>query len=127
LKLSTNSLLPPPGRILPPLDSEFRPVAVAERELAMLARNSGAPACVQIAIEQPGGSVCHHSISLLPETHPAAGIDMDPGLALPEKLERVQRLMADGDARARLIYETIGVYLGYAVLQYAATLPEVTA
>jgi len=48
-----------------------------------------------------------------------AGIEVDPALGLPEKLKHVQALMAQGDARARKIYETIGVYLGYAVAQYA--------
>jgi predicted NBD/HSP70 family sugar kinase len=48
-----------------------------------------------------------------------AGIEVDPKLGLPEKLKHVQALMAQGDARARKIYETIGVYLGYAVAQYA--------
>ncbi len=48
-----------------------------------------------------------------------AGIEVDPKLELPEKLKHVQALMAQGDARARRIYETIGVYLGYAVAQYA--------
>jgi predicted NBD/HSP70 family sugar kinase len=48
-----------------------------------------------------------------------AGIDVAPGLGLPEKLQHVQALMARGDARARKIYETVGVYLGYAVAQYA--------
>ena len=48
-----------------------------------------------------------------------AGIDVDPKLGLPEKLKHVQALMAQDDARARRIYQTIGVYLGYAVAQYA--------
>jgi len=38
---------------------------------------------------------------------------------LPAKLERVQKLMAAGDARARQIYETIGVWFGYAIAHYA--------
>jgi predicted NBD/HSP70 family sugar kinase len=44
-----------------------------------------------------------------------AGIPADPKLGLPEKLKRVQKLMEEGDDRARRIYETIGTYLGYAV------------
>jgi predicted NBD/HSP70 family sugar kinase len=35
------------------------------------------------------------------------------------KLEQVQSLMAAGDARARRIYQTIGVYFGYAIATYA--------
>ena len=49
----------------------------------------------------------------------SAGIECDPALPLPEKLKLVQKLMAVGDARARAIYETIGVYLGYGVAHYA--------
>jgi predicted NBD/HSP70 family sugar kinase len=45
-----------------------------------------------------------------------AGIDAG---AFPLRLKRVQELMEKGDARARKIYETIGVYLGYTVAHYA--------
>jgi predicted NBD/HSP70 family sugar kinase len=48
-----------------------------------------------------------------------AEIEVDPKLPLPEKLKQVQALMAQGDKRARKIYETIGTYLGYAVAHYA--------
>jgi predicted NBD/HSP70 family sugar kinase len=48
-----------------------------------------------------------------------AGIDLAGDLPLPVKLERVQELMAAGDERARKIYETIGVYFGYAMAHYA--------
>jgi predicted NBD/HSP70 family sugar kinase len=47
-----------------------------------------------------------------------AGIDVEPGLSLPERLVRLQELMAGGDARAARVYETIGTYLGYALLEY---------
>ena len=50
---------------------------------------------------------------------PAAGIDIDPQVSLPEKLKEIQRLMAQADPRARKIYQTIGTYLGYAVAHYA--------
>ena len=48
-----------------------------------------------------------------------AGIEVDPKLGLPEKLKHVQALMAQGDPRAAKIYETIGVYLGYALAHWA--------
>jgi len=48
-----------------------------------------------------------------------AGIAAPEGMGLPEKLVMVQELMAKGDARARSIYETIGVYFGYAIAHYA--------
>jgi predicted NBD/HSP70 family sugar kinase len=50
---------------------------------------------------------------------PAAGIEADPALPLPERLKLVQALMAAGDARARRIYETLGVCFGHAVALYA--------
>jgi predicted NBD/HSP70 family sugar kinase len=38
---------------------------------------------------------------------------------LPAKLERVQKLVAAGDGRARRVYETIGVWFGYTIAHYA--------
>jgi predicted NBD/HSP70 family sugar kinase len=49
-----------------------------------------------------------------------AGIALDPGMPLPEKLKAVQGLMAAGDPRARRIYETLGVYLGYGLAHFAS-------
>ena len=48
-----------------------------------------------------------------------AGIELEPKLPLPEQLKTVQSLMDAGDYRARKIYETIGVYLGYTVAHLA--------
>ena len=48
-----------------------------------------------------------------------AGLALDPGLPLPEKLKEVQRLMLAGDFRAEKIYATIGTCLGYALAHYA--------
>ncbi|MBE6606760.1 MAG: ROK family protein [Ruminococcaceae bacterium] len=50
---------------------------------------------------------------------PAAGIELDESASPAEKLKVVQGLMAQGDERAAKIYETIGVYFGYAVAYYA--------
>ena len=50
---------------------------------------------------------------------PLAGIDLPTGMPLAEQLVEVQNLMAAGEARARSIYETIGVYFGYSVAHYA--------
>jgi predicted NBD/HSP70 family sugar kinase len=50
---------------------------------------------------------------------PAANISLPQGMGLPERLKEVQNLMAKGDERAARIYETIGVYLGYAIPHYA--------
>ena len=50
---------------------------------------------------------------------PAAGIELDPEASPAEKLKAVQKLMEEGHEGARKIYETIGVYFGYAVAYYA--------
>jgi predicted NBD/HSP70 family sugar kinase len=49
---------------------------------------------------------------------PAAGIEAEAKLPLPEKLKVVQALMAKGDDRAGRIYQTIGTYLGYTIAHY---------
>jgi predicted NBD/HSP70 family sugar kinase len=50
---------------------------------------------------------------------PVARIERPAGMPLPEQLQLVQSLMADGDERARRIYQTIGTYLGYGVAHFA--------
>jgi predicted NBD/HSP70 family sugar kinase len=50
---------------------------------------------------------------------PAAGIEADRTMSLPERLKHLQVLMAKGDPRAARVYETIGVYLGYTLPHYA--------
>jgi predicted NBD/HSP70 family sugar kinase len=40
-------------------------------------------------------------------------------MPLPDRLKAVQALMEKGDPRAVRIYESIGVYLGYAIPHYA--------
>jgi predicted NBD/HSP70 family sugar kinase len=48
-----------------------------------------------------------------------AGIDVPDEMGLPERLEHVQALMRQGDPRPPKIYQTIGVYFGYALAHYA--------
>jgi predicted NBD/HSP70 family sugar kinase len=48
-----------------------------------------------------------------------AGIHLPAEAPLPAMLERVQKLVAAGDGRARKIYETIGVWLGYTIAHFA--------
>jgi predicted NBD/HSP70 family sugar kinase len=50
---------------------------------------------------------------------PKVGIPIDESLSLAERLQSVQELHMKDDARARQIFETIGVYLGYGVAYYA--------
>jgi predicted NBD/HSP70 family sugar kinase len=47
-----------------------------------------------------------------------AGIEVDASTSLPERLVHLQELMAAGDARADLVYRTVGVDLGHALLTY---------
>ncbi|GAB4150690.1 MAG: hypothetical protein Fur0037_19290 [Planctomycetota bacterium] len=46
---------------------------------------------------------------------PVAGIAAEEDEPLPSRLERLQDLARRGDERASKVYETIGVYLGYAI------------
>ena len=48
-----------------------------------------------------------------------AGIRLAEDLAAVDKLKVVQDLLHEGDERARLVFETIGVYLGYGIAHYA--------
>jgi predicted NBD/HSP70 family sugar kinase len=50
---------------------------------------------------------------------PAAGIEVPADMPIAERLVEVQKLMAQGDPRARRIYETIGTCYGYAIAHYA--------
>ena len=50
---------------------------------------------------------------------PAAGLDFPSAMPLAARLAETQALMRKGDPRARRIYETIGVYFGYAIAHYA--------
>ncbi len=50
---------------------------------------------------------------------PAAGIAVPADMPIAERLVEVQKLMAQGDPRARRIYETIGTCYGYAIAHYA--------
>ncbi|HVU52572.1 MAG TPA: ROK family protein [Polyangia bacterium] len=52
---------------------------------------------------------------LLPHAH----IDVAPATPLPVQLKTLQALMADGDLRAADVYQTMGVYLGYAIAHFA--------
>ena len=46
------------------------------------------------------------------------GIELDENLSPAEKLKVVQGLMQENDPRAAAIYDTIGVYFGYAIAYY---------
>ncbi len=50
---------------------------------------------------------------------PQVGIELDTSAPLADQLKQYQNLLEAGDAKARQIMETIGVYFGYAVAYYA--------
>jgi len=50
---------------------------------------------------------------------PRAGLDLDLSAPPGARLEQVQRRLAAGDERARRVFESVGVYLGYALAHYA--------
>ncbi len=50
---------------------------------------------------------------------PAAHVDLDPTLSPAEKLKIVQKEMEKGNPEVAKLYETIGVYFGYAIAYYA--------
>jgi predicted NBD/HSP70 family sugar kinase len=50
---------------------------------------------------------------------PKAGIDVPSDMPFAQRLLLTQKLMANGDERARRVFETIGTYFGYAIAHYA--------
>ena len=66
-----------------------------------------------------GCGVQYFSQQAVARLAPLAGLEVPEGMPFPEQLELVQRKDAEGDERARKIYETIGVYLGYSLAWYA--------
>ncbi len=66
-----------------------------------------------------GCGVQYFSQQALGRLIPRADLQVETGSGLPEKLVEVQNLMAKGDERAGRIYQTIGVWLGYALAHYA--------
>jgi predicted NBD/HSP70 family sugar kinase len=51
---------------------------------------------------------------------PRVGIAVPAEASLAQKLKSAQNLLEDGHAGARQIWETIGIYLGYAIAHYAS-------
>ena len=66
-----------------------------------------------------GVGVMYFSQQAVNKLLPAAKIKLPEKMGLPERLKEVQSLAAKGDVRAAKIYETIGVYFGYAIAHYA--------
>jgi predicted NBD/HSP70 family sugar kinase len=66
-----------------------------------------------------GCGVQYFSQQAVARLAPAAGLHFPDDLPLAERLVEVQRQLTGGDERANSIFESIGVYLGYAVAWYA--------
>ena len=62
----------PAPRVKPVLDARFRPAVLAIRQMEAEGSRSRKAASVWVALEQPGGSVSHHAIWVLPQGHPAS-------------------------------------------------------
>ena len=88
-------------------------------ELAFVPVDAAPTAMVDEWSGDIGCGVKYFSQDAVIKLAPAAGIELDPALSPAEKLKVVQGKMEQGDAGARAIYETIGVYLGYTLAFYA--------
>ncbi len=88
-------------------------------ELAFVPADYNKDAMVDEWLGDYGCGVKYFSQDSVIKLAPAAGIELDESASPAEKLKVVQGLMAQGDERAAKIYETIGVYFGYAVAYYA--------
>ena len=67
----------------------------------------------------PGVGAQYFSQQAVFRLAPAAGIQLDPKMGPADQLKSVQSLLSKGDERAKSIFETIGVYVGYGVAHYA--------
>ena len=65
-----------------------------------------------------GTGVMYFSQQAVNKLLPAAKISLPEKMGQPERLKEVQALMARGDERAAKIYETIGIYLAFALAHY---------
>jgi len=60
--------LPPPG-IVPPLDPQFRPAVLANRDFRRRAAESGRPVSAGLALEQADGNVSRFETQIFPDGH----------------------------------------------------------
>jgi predicted NBD/HSP70 family sugar kinase len=88
-------------------------------ELAFVPVDTQPAAAVDEWSGDRGTGVMYFSQQAVNKLLPAAGISLPPGMKLPERLKEVQDLILRGDERAAKIYETIGIYFGCAIAQYA--------
>ena len=87
-------------------------------ELGFAPVDGGADAPLEEWSGDRGVGTSYFSQQALGRLADAAGIELAPDAPLPEKLVAVQGLVEGGDARARLVFETVGAYLGHTVPWY---------
>lgn len=66
-----------------------------------------------------GTGVMYFSQQAVNRLLPAAKIKLPKKMGLPERLAKIQSLLAKGDERVARIFETVGIYLGYSLAHYA--------
>jgi predicted NBD/HSP70 family sugar kinase len=89
-------------------------------ELAFAPVDYSADAAVDVEWSgDKGTGVNYFSQDAVIRLAPKVGIDLSDKKSPGDKLKKVQDLMKSGDNRPRAIFETIGIYLGYALAQYA--------
>ncbi|MCL2702164.1 MAG: ROK family protein [Defluviitaleaceae bacterium] len=88
-------------------------------ELAFVPIDASPEACYDEWSRDTGRGVKYFSQDAVIKLAPAAGIELDESLSPAEKLKAVQDLMKDGDTRARDIFISIGIYLGYTLAYYS--------
>jgi predicted NBD/HSP70 family sugar kinase len=67
----------------------------------------------------PGVGAQYFSQQAVFRLAPVAGIELPAAMGAAERLKAVQKLLSEGDERARRIFETIGCYVGFGVAHYA--------
>jgi predicted NBD/HSP70 family sugar kinase len=88
-------------------------------ELAFVPVDFRSPAPADEWSGDEGVGVQYFSQQAVARLAPLAGLQYSQDMHFASRLVEVQKLMEAGDERARKIYETIGVYLGYAIAHYA--------
>jgi len=71
----------------------------------------------------PGCGAQYFSQQAVFRLAPEAGIRLDERLGPAEQLKVVQEMAQSGEARAKQIFETIGIYVGYGIAHYADFYP----
>jgi predicted NBD/HSP70 family sugar kinase len=88
-------------------------------ELAFVPIDFNGQAPIDVWSKDFGCGVQYLSQAAVARLAQKSGININKNYSPAEKLKFVQELLAKGDDRAVKIFETIGIYLGYAIAHYA--------